>query len=199
MPDESAPPAVRKRHQLEPRGVLTLVVQAKPTLVSLELISLLRRRAARARYGLRIREPAAAGLDISNLLILSPLDSTPGSIWQALDSVRGSLRVRPGERLGVYWELYGRRSREERLWFSLDIRKVGEGGLDSLEDVKPRNQAPLDLDWEESPPVGHVWPRYVTLDLPPDLSPGLYVLQLFVSTGRGESVRAARALHVGTG
>jgi hypothetical protein len=196
VPNELASPAARKRRQREAKGLLTLVVGARPTVVSLELVSSVGRRAARARYGLRIHGPTTTSLGISNLLLLSPMESTPESLWQVLESVHGSLRVRPGERLGVYWELYGRRTREQKLSFSLDLRKVGEGDLDSLEDLDPRNQAPLDLHWKEVVPVTDEWPRYLSLDLSPDLSPGLYVLQLFVSTETGTSVRAARSLYV---
>ena len=195
-PDERAVAAVSSHGFQTARGVLTLLVEARPTLVSLEVVSFQMSRAARVRYGLPIRKHSASEPGISNLLILSPRDTAPQSIWETLASVRGSLRVRAGERVGVYWELYGHRGHSEAMRFSLEIRKLGEGEVGALEEVDPRDQAPLDLYWEEVAPAAEIWPRYLDVNVPTDLVPGLHVLQLLASGVDGNQLRAARPLYI---
>ena len=66
-----------------------------------------------------------------------------------------------------------------------------------MEDVPLSEKPPLGLGWEEVVPAyTRVWPRSLSVDLPPDLNPGLYALYVVAKTPGRESIRAARALLV---
>lgn len=196
-PDESSAPVVRRKRQRGPRGVLIVTVEAKPTLLSLELRSLIVGRAARVRYGLRLGPRDPLRLAASSLLVLSQPDTLPTSLLRAVSHARGSLRARPAERLGLYWEVYGLGPDRVMLSVSVAMYKIGEGELGQLEDIEFEDEPQINVEWQEIVPARtHIWSRATALDLPPDLSPGLYVLYLTVSTFGREPLHEARALYV---
>jgi hypothetical protein len=195
--DELSTPIVRRETRRGARGVLIAKVEAIPWLLSLEVRSRVLRRAARARYGLRLRKSDPLLLAVSDLLLLSQGDSLPASLWRAIPSARGSLRVRPGERLGLYWEVYALSRQTQRLFVSVATYKVAEGSLERLEEVELEENPPIDLSWQEVvPPHTDIWVRAIALDLPRDLSQGLYVIYVTVLSFGREPVQAVRGLYV---
>ena len=75
--------------------------------------------------------------------------------------------------------------------------EVGEGEFDRLEDVPLSERPPLSLRWEEVVSAyTRIWPRSLAVDLPADLTPGLYALYVVAKTRDREPVRAMRALLV---
>jgi hypothetical protein len=196
-PDELSAPVVRSKRQRGPRGVLIVTVEAKPKLLSFELRSLIVGRAARVRYGLRLGARDPLRLAASSLLVLSRPDTLPTSLLRAVSHARGSLRARPAERLGLYWEVYGLGPQTEALWVSVAMYKIGEGEPGQLEDIEFEDEPQINVEWQEIVPARtHISSRATALELPPDLLPGLYVLYLTVSTFGREPLHQARALYV---
>jgi tetratricopeptide (TPR) repeat protein len=197
-PNELADPVRVRQSGSEPRDVFSVTVAAEPTLLSVELLSESARRAARARYGLRLRKIPRTLLALSDILVTVTADPLPGSLGGAVPLARGSLRVRAGERLGLYWEVYGLGPEAETLALSVSLHQVAEGRLADLEQVARNDAAaPLTLRWREVVPAyTGVWGRSLALDLPRDSRPGLYVLYLVAEARGREPVRTTRALLV---
>jgi hypothetical protein len=195
--DELAEPLVLEPAGDEPRGVLVVTVGADSILLSLEMFSEQGRRAARVRYGVRPRRLERFQFAVSDLLIMSGDSPLPESLASAIPRTRGSLRVRAGEKLGLYWEVYGMGPDAETASVHVALHKVGEGQLGRLQEVELAENPPLSLGWHEVVPAyTRIWPRSLAVDLPEDLRPGLYALYLEVGARGREPVRSVRALLV---
>lgn len=196
--NELAEPRIATDTTRLPRGVFTVSAKAEPRLLSFELYSEGARRAARARYGLRLREVPRTLLAVSHLLVLEESERLPTSLERAIPHAKGSLRVKRGEHIGLFWEVYGLGPDAETLHFGLTMHKVGEGQLGKMKDVARRHTPPLlSLVWQEVAPARMpIWGRSVELTLPGDLLDGLYVLYLVVQARGREPVQTERALLV---
>jgi hypothetical protein len=195
--DELTQPVVVEPDGDEPRGVLSATVGADPRLLSLEVFSEQGRRAARVRYGLRPRRLERFQFAVSDLLITSGDSPLPESLGSAIPRTRGSLRVLAGEKLGLYWEVYGLGPDAETATVHLALHKVGEGRLGRLQEVELAENPPLSLGWDEVVPAyTRAWPRSLAVDLPEDLIPGIYAFYLEVGARGREPVRSVRALLV---
>jgi tetratricopeptide (TPR) repeat protein len=195
--DELTGPVVLEPAGDEPRGVLSTTVGAEPMLMSLEMFSEQDRRAARVRYGVRPRRLERFQFAVSDLLITSGDSPLPGSLAAAIPRTRGSLRVRAGEKLGLYWEVYGLGPDAETVSVHVALHKVGAGQLGRLQEVELAENPPLSLGWDEVVPAyTRIWPRSLVVDLPNDLSPGIYAFYLEVGARTREPVRSVRALLV---
>ncbi len=192
MTDERSTARVIRRPTVGPRGSFRLRVPATPTLMSLELFSEADSLAARARYGLPLRRVPPGVLAVSSLLVTEAASPTPETLDRAASLARGSLRVQPGERLALYWEVYGideaQPITQTLVAYKLDERGQPVGGSDD---------APLSLSWRDiAPERVYAWARSLRVDLPRDLSPGRYVFLLQVTARRREPVRQARVFLV---
>ncbi len=195
--DELSEPIVARPDRAEARGVLNVTVGAEPLLLSLEMFSSGMRRAARVRYGLRPRMLERFQFAISDMLVTAGDAPLPNSLEPAIAKALGSLRVRAGEKIGVFWEVYGLGPDPESVSLYLALQQVGEGEYDRLDDVSLSEKPPLSLGWEEVVPAyTRIWPRSLAVDLPADLTPGLYALYVVARTHDREPVRAVRALLV---
>lgn len=195
--DESSEPLVVRPARAEARGILNLTVGVEPLLLSFELFSSEMRRAARVRYGIRPRRLERFQFAVSDVLVTTGGAPLPNALAAAITRARGSLRVRAGERIGVFWEIYGLGPDAETVSLYLAVQQVGEGEFGRLENVPLSEKPPLSLGWEEVVPAyTRIWPRSLSVDLPADLTPGLYALYVVAKTRDREPVRAARALLV---
>ncbi len=130
--------------------------------------------AARARY-----EIAAPDARISDILLISPSEPLPGTLDAAIARARGSLTVRTGEEVGLYWEWYGAATGPEPLSTTLVLEREGKGFLrKALEwtGLAARRQESVGLRWTE---IGSQAPRSIRLRLP-DLPEGRYRLTVEV-------------------
>ena len=193
LSDELATPTVIRRPTVGPRGDFRLTIPAAPKLFSLELFSENDSLAARARYGLPLRRVPPGMLAISSLLVTEPASPLPDDLDRAAQLALGSLRVRPGQRLGLYWEIYGIGERPEPLTVWLVAGKLDEAGRLATDATG----MPLSLRWENvAPAKTAIWPRSMTVDLPADLTPGRYVFFLQVAARRREPVSCLRMFLV---
>jgi hypothetical protein len=163
----------------DPEGVLTLQSERGRYVSSLEVVDLDGRQAWRARQGI-VQLPLVPGLvDVSDLMLLKEGAPLPESLDDALPDLRAGVRVTPGERFPIIWEVYGLRIQEPvsvTIGFSRGrpafLQRVGE----FLGVIEPEGN--VDITFEETGPdrVQAVF-RSIELQLP-DLEPGDYTLHL---------------------
>jgi hypothetical protein len=169
-----------------------------PAILSLELLSLDAARAARARHGIEIPVLDPGSLALSDLLLLRDADALPDSLADAAALARGSDRVRPGERLAVYWEIYGLPD-EEMQALSVSLRLVDRRGgwlRRAAERVGViREAAPVRLRWREQATSAGFVTRSMSIQIPA-VSPGVYVLELTVERPGEPPVTAERDIEV---
>lgn len=182
----------------ERKAVLDVTVAAEPAIMSLELLSSDANKAGRARYGIRPPATPRTVLTVSDILLLDAPDSLPSTLRKARPHARGSLRVRSGERIALYWELYGLQPQGEHLTMSLTVIRKGKSLFKTITDwigITSEGR-PLSLNWEESLYPGYpATPRSLAIELP-QMDDGVYVLQLQVSAHGREPVTASRELVV---
>lgn len=175
----------------EDRRALRVEVPWRPAVVSLEARA--GRRAARARYGLRLPSKPAA---VSDLLLLSPGAALPSDLDEAVSRARRTARVRPREEVGVFFELYPPPGADAaRLSVSVrdDRRGLGRRIAALFGGGGERGAA---LSWSEPlPPWTAVLPRAVVVSLP-DLPAGRHTLLLEVELTGGLRATVERAIEV---
>lgn len=191
-------PAADDRWTGGPRRGLAVRVPSAPHLVALELLRRDARVAERARYGLPLERRPEALPGLSDLLVLEPGDSVPPTLEAALPRARGPAPVAPGDRLGLYWEMYGPR----RLMADVEVSlTLAEGDGDVLDDLAGAlglgDGDVVALGWKDrAGETGRVHPRAVQLRLPKELSEGGYRLQLSVRVPGHEVMTTVRDLRV---
>ena len=112
-------------------------------------------------------------------MILKEGAPLPDTFQEAVPNVRPGIRVRAGERFGVFWEVYGLRIREPvrvTLGFSEGRPGFLERVADFLGVIEPEQQVDITFDDFGPDQVQEVF-RSVELELP-DLEPGEYTLHL---------------------
>ena len=181
----------------EPEGVLTLQAQPSRYVSSLEVVDLQGKQAWRARQGV-VQLPLVPGLvDVSDLMILKEGAPLPESLDEALPHVRPGVRLSPGERFPVLWEVYGLRIREPvrvTIGFSRGrpdfLTRVGE----FLGVIEPEER--VDITFDETGPdrIQTVF-RSMVLELP-DLEPGEYTLHLQLDLSGRTPVVTSRPIIV---
>ncbi len=195
--DEHSAPRVARRMIENGTGSLSLNVAPGPTLMSLEVRAPTERRAGRARYGLRLTAIPPHGVGLSDVLLLGAVDSLPSSLAEAIPAARGSGRVRGGEKIGLYWEVYGVDPNEA---FSVTIllteenrgvlRRLGER-LGIVREVHP-----VRVRWQEAPAQdAPILPRSLELEVP-EVSPGRYRLELTLTLAGREPLSVSRQVQV---
>ena len=198
--DLDVPPPFARRPDAGLRAVLAARAPAAPVLITLEAVLEEERRAARVRFGRDLRPLVPGVLAASDLLLFDPpTDSLPETREGAMARARGSDRVRPGERVGVYWELYGLLpGRVETLEVSLRLVDANPGWLRRMAERVGvvREEQPIRLVWGEEAAARRVLRRSLAIEVPGDLRAGSFALELAVSgTGR-EPLVTRRVLRV---
>jgi len=158
---------------------------------------------ARIRLGVAPPPEPRQRVGLSDVLFYEP----QGELPRALEGPGGALPLALGtttfahrEKLGVFWEEYGRAANEEAdvavtIWpdavergFVAGLLHALTGSTDAAIRLTFRDQAPA------SPPATG-WPRAVTVNLA-GLSPGVYTMRVTVSTKGQLPVNAARTFTV---
>lgn len=186
-----------------PRGghsdVLAVPAPQGPMLLTIEMLAVEARRAARVRYGIDVARAAPGLIGISDLLLLSSTELLPESLEDAVRSARRSTRVAPGERVGVYWEIYGLTAPDgDDLALALRVVRADGGWLRGigraigLVDDAP----PVLVRWREAPGARDVFARAVAVTIPPEIRPGRYALELTVTAAGREPLTIRRLISV---
>ena len=179
------------------RGAFTARAPWRPMIVSVELFNRGTKSAARARYG--VRPPAAGGrIQLSDLLLFSPRDSTRLHLGDVIPLALPTDHVSAHKPLGLFWETYGVRPEGEVFAVSLTIERVGDGWLRrTAQRMRLSSRTyPLRVQWQEVPDQADgAASRAVAVDLS-RLAGGRYRIRLSV-TPRGEApVLATREVVV---
>lgn len=170
-----------------------------PLLVTIEALALEARRAARIRYGIDVARVDRGLIGISDLLLLETPDQLPDSLPSAAPRARRSTMVRPGERVGVYWEMYGLTARRDDE-ITLSLRLVEQEvswirGVGRRLGLVDRTPAALVI-WRETPATAPVISRSVAITIPDTVRPGSYALELSVTAPGREPLTIRRPVTV---
>ncbi len=188
------PEGVRGR---APEGVLTIESRPGRYVSGLEVFDAVGRRAWRARQGV-VQEPLIHGMvDVSDLMILKENSPLPDSLADALPHLRPGIRVHPGERLPVLWEVYGLGVLEPvrvTLGFSEGrpgfMTRVG----DFLGVIEPDRNVDITFD-DTGPEEEQAVFRSIEIELP-DVDPGEYTLHLRLELAGREPLTISRPILV---
>lgn len=194
-------------------GRLVVAGPLRPMVASLELVARGRRRAARHRTGLRPLDRPEGLPGVSDLLLTVPAERDPSrdgnvraggrdtgaGLSGAAARARPPGPARPGERIGLYWEVYGPAALLQGGTTELRLLRTGGGffrGVAEALGLVGERRA-VTVGWPTAPgPTGRVHPGTVTLTLPDDLEPGGYRLELVVRAPGREPLRSRRPLEV---
>ena len=184
-------------------GVLAIRVPQAPFVMSLEALAVAERSAARVRYGVdaeRLFSYPDSGDGMLSSLIMTRVDSVlPETLEDAIRRARLSHRVHAGERIGLYWELYGAGPAAQLVTTSLTLSKTGKSflgrvvGIFGIGSDKP----PVSLEWTDvTIPAQAFFRRAVAVDLPQNLDDGRYRLTLTVQFEDGTAITLEKPLEV---
>lgn len=155
-----------------------------------------------ARMAVEVPPPPASGIALSDVLLLRPAEALPETLEEAVAVARGSARVKAGERIGLFWEVYrtprGAGETPDTLSVSVSVAREGEPGLarrlGQALGVAGRDRA-VRVTWKQEADGLPVLPRALAVAIP-DLRPGEYTLRVSVRQGEGEEVAAERRVRV---
>ncbi|MGQ0646031.1 MAG: hypothetical protein ACT4P7_00580 [Gemmatimonadaceae bacterium] len=183
------------------RGTLTARTRWEPMLMSAEVADMSGNTLARARYGLRASDTPGSRVSISDLLLFEPWDDMPRTLDDVIPHARASLTVRPGSKVGIYWETYNTNPVGEGIQVAITVapeQKDGSWlrrGLTALRLVREAQPVSVGISDVSARGLGYS-PRAVVVDLA-TLKPGRYIMQLEITAEGTAPVRAERMLSVG--
>jgi hypothetical protein len=165
--------------------------------LSLEAREPVSRRAARARLGVDLRRFGATGLGVSDILLLDRAGARPASLDEAAPLARGSTEFARGDRLALYWEVYGLRGVGDSVTFSVALARRPPGSVRrAVESIGlSRAVTPVRMRWVEEGPAGEVLARSLAIALP-RVPPGSYLLEITARTRSGATSTTQRELTV---
>jgi len=180
------------------RGSFVGIVDSAAHLVSLEILSAAKRKAARARQSVWLQPMAPGGISVSDVLLFdAPASGDVADLPTALLTARGSLTADSKKKLGLYWEIYGLAKADSAIPISLTLTRVTEGSLRRIAQSigLGRRASPISIAWRESPSAGGIATRSVVLDL--SLIPrGKYVLKLEAAPRGQGGATSSRVLDI---
>jgi hypothetical protein len=197
--DEAHPPLMaHRREATDTAAVLMLAAPGAPHLLSAEALAPEAKRAARVRHALPLGPLPPHGLAVSDLLLLRDADELPDSLEAALPRMRPSTSARAGERIGVFWEVYGLVETDLPLTVAVHMVDDNAGLLRRLAQRARLLQpaTPLSVQWREVPErPDAVFARSLAVELP-ELSPGRYILRLTLTARGREALQTERSITV---
>lgn len=195
-----AEPAAARLTTTERRASLRLAIgpgdaPREGAVVSLEALSRGSRRAARAREALHPAPDPAAGVALSDLLLITADEPLPAVLDEAVSRALGAPVARAGERMALYWETYGLTAAGASLAVSVALIPDRAGwlrrGIERLGVVDPAAHA--EMKWDvPAPDSASLQHHSIALTLP-DLPAGRYTMRVVVrQDGVGEAMRERR-------
>ncbi len=195
MGDEAATPSKTEVEESPAKNVLTVSTPWKSQLIGVELLARDSARAARWRSGFAEIPLDSGRISVSDLLFVDGSPSLPADLNEAIPRAHGGTKFRRNQKIGLFWELYGRTPADGALPISLTITPVDESLLRRTFRalrIAPR-LTPLNIRWQENGASGVLSARSVLLDL--SLVPaGKYSVKLEV--GNYPMAVASRVIEV---
>lgn len=178
-------------------GALRLAAPMEPAVVGIEAVERGKKIGGRARFGVDPRRREAGGVALSDVLLLKEGAGRADDLEGAMFLARGSTRARAGERVGLYWEVYGVPAGADTLTFSVGLARLGSGGLRRVAERLGVLSAiaPGRMRWREETGGGAVLPRSTVVALP-SVPPGEYLLEVTVRAGGGPPATATRRVTI---
>lgn len=195
--DERAEPVAARAAVAGARGVLRATAAPETVMVSIEAREKASRRAGRARYGLDLRLEEGERISLSDILLLADADARPATLDEAAPVARGDTRLAPGERLGLFWEVYGLEAGTDSVTVSVALARKTVGGLRRAAERMglARAATPVRMRWNEEVTAGDVLGRSLAIAIP-NLPNGDYLLEVSVRARGGASASALREIRV---
>ncbi len=193
--DEKARPVIFETHSR--RGSLTAIIDSTAHLLSLEILSEEKRKAARARQSVWLPPRSPGGLSVSDILLFDPPAGEVSDLAHALPAARGNLTAVAKGKIGLFWEIYGLARADSALPVALTLTRVAGGSLRRIAESIGigRRSSPIKIAWREYPSLGGVATRSVVLDL--SLIPnGKYVIKLDATPVGQDAVTTSRIIHI---
>lgn len=196
MRDADAPPVAHTERVAGTRGVFRLRAEPAQAVLSIEAREPVSQRAARARFGVDLRRPGARAIAISDVLLLDRSDARPQSLDEAAPLARGSTEFSPGDRIALYWEVYGLASADS-LTFSVALARRPPGAARrAVESIGlARGVTPVRMRWIEEAGATEVLARSLAIALP-RVPPGTYALEVAVRSRTGAVAITIRDITV---
>jgi hypothetical protein len=195
MGNETTIPSKTEVAESPVRNVLTVSTPWKSQLIGVELLANDSAGAARWRSGFAEIPLDSGRISVSDLLFVDGSPSLPADLDEAVARAHGGTKFRRNQKIGLFWELYGRTPTDSALPISLTITPVDQSlvrrAFRALR-IAPR-LTPLNIRWQENGASGVLSARSVLLDL--SLVPaGKYSVKLEV--GSYPTAVASRVIEV---
>ena len=181
MGDPATTPSATQVAESPVKNVLSLSTPWKSQLIGVELLAKDSSGAARWRSGFAEIPLDSGRISVSDLLFVDGAPSLPSTLEEAVPRAHGGTKFRHNQKIGLFWELYGKAPADSSLPISLTITPVDESLLRRafrVLRVAPK-LTPLNIRWQENGGAGVLSARTVMLDL--SLVPaGKYTVKLEV-------------------
>jgi hypothetical protein len=168
------------------KNVLTVSSPWKDQLIGVELLANDSAGAARWRSGFAEIPLDSGKISVSDLLFVDGAPSLPGDLDEAIPHVHGGTTFRRDQKIGLFWELYGKTPADSALPISLTITPVDVSLLRRAFHALhvATRPTPLNIRWQENGTSGVLSARSVLLDL--SLMPaGKYAVKLEIGNYPG--------------
>jgi len=192
--DERSSPVILENDSRS--GQFTATIDSTAHLLSLEILSEQKRKAARARQSVWLPPRTTGGLGVSDILLFDPPAGEVSDLAHALPAARGNLTADAKRKLGLFWEIYGLAKADSALPVALTLTRITEGSLRRIaESIGLGRRSPIRIAWREYAAPGGVATRSVVLDL--SLIPsGKYVLKLDATPAGQDAVTTSRIIDI---
>ncbi|HEY3112326.1 MAG TPA: hypothetical protein VGJ62_01415 [Gemmatimonadaceae bacterium] len=195
MGDEANTPSKTEVEESPAKNVLTVSTPWKSQLIGVELLARDSAGAARWRSGFAEIPLDSGRISVSDLLFVDGSPSLPADLNEAIPRTHGGTKFRRNQKIGLFWELYGRTAADSALPISLTITPLDESLLRRTFRalrIAPK-LTPLNIRWQENGASGVLSAKSVLLDL--SLVPaGKYSVKLEV--GNYPKAVASRVIEV---
>ncbi len=182
------------------RGAVVLTAPPRPHILSVEVLAEEEQRAGWARHGIDLGRLHASGITMSDLLIIEAGDSLPSNLSEAATRARSPRPFQPGDRIGLYWEVYGLGPGVPRtIGATATLQKRGKSIFRRIAELTPlaSNRPPVRMTWRDVVPGSErTFQRALAIQLPPGLGTGQYALELRVELPNGTTQTAQAEVEV---
>jgi hypothetical protein len=190
LSSDAAHTTVSRLPNMQAVGRISVTAAIDSGVVSLELLAVKERRAARVRVGLPAR--SAESLEVSDLLLYAPSSEAPSSLDAVRDSALTSDIIPADRAVGVYWEAYGLARTDGPVHLTLTVEQMDVGFIrhvaEALRFADPTTA--LRIQWQEMPEqTNGVAGRGVRVDFS-QLRSGRYRIQLMLGSGDKSAVKS---------
>ena len=175
---------------------MTLIAPAAPMLASIEVLG--GNRVRRARLAVALADSSPRRIHISDVAFFAPRDSLPHTIDAFLQVARASATARRGEKLGLFWELYGLRTTDDDMMLRVQVIREGRHWLrragERIGLIGRRSG--VGFGWREDARGNEaIATRAIVVDLA-SLDPGEYRIEVSLTRGTDTPVTASRRLEI---